>query len=164
MAVIDVVTESEDWAAHAGLETRIEAAAAAALAAAGVPTLPDGEIAVLLTDDEGVAILNGRWRGKPVPTNVLSWPAVAPKLLSLSPMIGDIALAYETCAREAGEEGKPFTDHLTHLVVHGTLHLLGFDHETEAEAEAMEALERRVLAGFGVADPYAEGTAEEARP
>lgn len=155
MAAVEVVVESEEWAADAGLEARISAAAEAALRASGVATLPSGEIAVLLTDDEGVAILNERWRGKAQATNVLSWPAVAPRLLPLSPMIGDIALAYETCAREALGEHKPFADHVTHLVVHGTLHLLGYDHETEDEAEAMEALERRVLADLGIADPYA---------
>ena len=163
MASVDVVVECDDWGSSPTLEARIEAAARAALAASGVTTLPEGEIAVLLTDDEGVAILNERWRGKASPTNVLSWPAVAPKLLALSPMIGDIALAYETCAREASGEGKTFEDHVTHLIVHGTLHLVGFDHETEAEAEAMEGLERRVLATLGVADPYApqaEGTGQ----
>lgn len=162
MAVIDVVIESEEWEQRPSLEERIVAAASAALAASGAATLPAGEIAVLLTDDEGVAALNERWRGKSQPTNVLSWPAVSPKLLSLSPMIGDIALAYETCAREAEEEGKAFEDHVTHLTVHGTLHLVGYDHETEQEAEAMEALERQVLAGLGVADPYAPQQSKEA--
>ena len=155
MATVDVVIESDEWASIPELESRISAAADAALRASGVATLPAGEIAVLLTDDEGVAILNERWRGRAAATNVLSWPAVAPKLLPLSPMIGDIALAYETCSREARDEQKPFADHVTHLVVHGTLHLLGYDHETDAEAEAMEALERSVLARLGVADPYA---------
>lgn len=162
MATVDVVIESEEWAATPELEARVSAAAQAALHASGVTTSPVGEIAVLLTDDEGVSILNERWRGKATPTNVLSWPAVAPKLLALSPMIGDIALAYETCAREAREEHKRFADHVTHLVVHGTLHLLGYDHETDVEAEAMEALERRVLAGLGVADPYAPPSEEVA--
>ena len=155
MAVIDVVIESEEWEQCSGLEARIVAAAEAALHAAGISTLPAGEIAVLLTDDEGIAALNMRWRGKSSPTNVLSWPSVAPKLLPLAPMIGDIALAYETCAREAAAEGKRFEDHIMHLTVHGTLHLLGFDHEGEAEAEAMEEMERRTLAALGVPDPYA---------
>lgn len=154
MAVIDVVIESEEWEQRAGLEQRLTDAAAAALAASGVTTLPVGEIAVLLTDDEGIAALNARWRGLDKPTNVLSWPACDARLLALAPMIGDIALAYETCAREAAEEGKSFDDHAAHLVVHGALHLVGFDHETDAEAEAMEALERRILAGLGIADPY----------
>lgn len=154
MAVVDVVVESEEWDSRPGLDARLAGAAEAALAAAGVATLPQGEIAVLLTDDEGVAALNARWRGKASPTNVLSWPATSPKLLALSPMIGDIAIAYETSAAEAAAEGKSFEDHVTHLLVHGVLHLLGFDHEEEADAEAMEGLERAVLATLGVADPY----------
>jgi len=157
MAVVEVVVESEEWDNRPALEARLSEAAEAAVAAADVDTLPNGEIAILLTDDEGVAALNARWRGRDGPTNVLSWPATAPALLPLSPMIGDIALAYETCAREAEAEGKRFEDHVTHLVVHGALHLLGFDHDTEAGAEAMEAMERAVLARLGVADPYAGG-------
>ena len=155
MAMVEVVIESEEWDALPEIETVIATAVNAALAGCGLITLPDAEVAVLLTDDEGIAALNARWRGKPTPTNVLSWPAVAPKLIALSPMIGDIALAYETCAREAGAEGKTFSDHIAHLCVHGTLHLAGHDHETASEAEAMEALERRILAGLGIADPYA---------
>lgn len=155
MALVDVIVESGEWEARPGLAARLETAAKAALDASGVQTSPQGEIAILLTDDEGVAILNERWRGKPQATNVLSWPAVSPKLLSLSPMIGDIAIAFETCAREAAEEAKSLDDHVSHLVVHGVLHLLGFDHETEEEAERMEALERVVLARLGIADPYA---------
>ncbi len=155
MTVIDVVIESEEWDTHPGLDALIETSIRAALAGAAVTTLPGAEIAVLLTDDEGIAALNGRWRGKPAPTNVLSWPAVAPALLSLSPMIGDIALAYETVAREAAAEGKTFADHVAHLAVHGALHLAGHDHEIPADAEIMEGLERRILAGLGIADPYA---------
>lgn len=108
-------------------------------------------VAVLLTSDEAVAELNQRFRGKAGPTNVLSFPASA----NPENHLGDIALAYGVCAREAAEQGKTLEQHLSHLVVHGVLHLLGYDHETDGEAEAMEALERSILESLGVPDPYA---------
>ena len=107
---------------------------------------------VLLADDAELAALNGRFRGKPAPTNVLSFPAVSGE----SGDLGDIALALGVCAREAADQGKPLADHLQHLTAHGVLHLLGYDHESNAEAEAMEAREREILAALGVPDPYAE--------
>jgi probable rRNA maturation factor len=117
------------------------------------PPPPPGEVSivVLLTSDEEVATLNHDFRAKPGPTNVLSFPAPP----NPEDHLGDIALAYGVCAREAGEQGKTLAAHLQHLVAHGVLHLLGYDHQTEAEAEAMEALERAILQGIGVADPYA---------
>jgi len=123
---------------------------------AGAPT-PDpspqggGDITILLTDDETVKALNGQFRVKPVPTNVLSFPAPA----TAAPHLGDIALAYGVCVREAQAQEKPLAHHLLHLTTHGVLHLLGYDHETDADAEVMEALERDILAGLGVPDPYA---------
>ncbi|MFZ5670670.1 MAG: rRNA maturation RNase YbeY [Pseudomonadota bacterium] len=113
----------------------------------------DGEagVAILLTADEAVADLNARFRGKAGPTNVLSFPAPE----NPEGHLGDIALAFGVCAREAAEQGKPLAHHLQHLVAHGVLHLVGYDHQTEAEAGEMEALERRILAGLGVPDPYA---------
>jgi probable rRNA maturation factor len=161
MAVVDIVIESEEWDSRPELAVQIEKAIHAAVDASGVTTLATGEIAVLLTDDEGIAALNERWRGKAVPTNVLSWPATSPKLLALSPMIGDIAVAHETASREAGEEGKTFADHVLHLCVHGTLHLLGFDHETDEQAETMERLEQSILHGLGIADPYGMAARKE---
>lgn len=115
------------------------------------------EIGILLTDDATVRVLNRDYRGKDSPTNVLSFPSGpdldlpegAPRLL------GDVALALETVRGEAQRDGKVPADHLTHLVVHGTLHLLGHDHEEPAEAERMEALETSILEGLGIADPYA---------
>lgn len=160
-ATIDIVIECDSWTACAGLEAGIERAALAALAASGVTIRPGAELAVLLADDATIAGLNARWRGKPQPTNVLSFPAATPEALAQSPMIGDIALAYETCAGEAVAEGKSLSDHLAHLVVHGTLHLAGYDHEQDAEAERMEALERQVLAGLGIADPYGPAHGED---
>ncbi|MEM9584724.1 MAG: rRNA maturation RNase YbeY [Pseudomonadota bacterium] len=122
------------------------------------------EIAILACDDPRIAALNESFRDKPNPTNVLSWPAfdLAPQQPGCTPSppnpeepeLGDIAIAYDTCAGEAAEQGKPVEDHVTHLLVHGTLHLLGYDHETEADAALMEGLETRILAKLGVEDPY----------
>ena len=108
---------------------------------------------VLLTDDVAVQALNARFRGKDQPTNVLSFPTPP----NPEQHLGDVALAYQTCAREAAEQGKALAAHLQHLVAHGVLHLLGYDHIGDDEAEAMEGLERVVLAGLGVPDPYKPG-------
>lgn len=135
------------WRRRLPLASRlVKRAAAGALEAEG----GQGEIAVLLTDDARMQVLNRDFRGKDAPTNVLSFPAAGPD----AAFLGDIALGLETLEREAGEQGKTLEDHLTHLVVHGVLHLLGYDHLESAEAETMEGLERQVLAGLGVADPY----------
>jgi probable rRNA maturation factor len=147
--MIEVEVEAEGWRTLDGVERLVEAAAGAALKGAGVQA--DGDITVLLADDAAVAALNQRFRGKAGPTNVLSFPAPE----TARPHRGDLALAYETCAREAEVQGKPLGQHLAHLVAHGTLHLLGWDHRTDDEAEAMEALERTVLAALGIPDPYA---------
>ena len=141
---IDIEIEDEAWSAA------LPNAEALALEAAEAATA-EGGLAILLTDDDTVADLNLRFRGKSGPTNVLSFPAPENR----EGHLGDIALAYGVCAREAAEQGKPLAHHLQHLVAHGVLHLLGYDHLTEAEAEEMEALERRILAGLGVPDPYA---------
>lgn len=109
-----------------------------------------GPVVILLTDDETVRGLNARFRGQDKPTNVLSFPAPE----GPGAPLGDIALAFGVCAAEARNQGKPLADHLRHLVIHGVLHLMGWDHETDDEAEAMEALERGLLAALGVADPY----------
>ncbi|MEX0285206.1 MAG: rRNA maturation RNase YbeY [Paracoccaceae bacterium] len=124
---------------------------------------PDSfEISLLGTDDTRIAELNGQFRGKPTPTNVLSWPSEergadtdggAPYPPE-DEELGDIALAWETCVREAAEAGKPMSDHVTHLVVHGLLHLLGYDHERDADATLMERIETEILATLGVPNPY----------
>ena len=125
------------------------------------------EISVKLSDDAELRALNGTYRGKDTPTNVLSFPMVQRDLLETldigddgEVLLGDIVLARETCAREAHEKNVAFTDHATHLIVHGTLHLLGYDHMVEHEAEAMEAIEVRALAVLGIADPYATSTGD----
>jgi probable rRNA maturation factor len=118
----------------------------------------DAELAVMLTDDAGIRTLNRNWRSIDKPTNVLSFPALQPTAPSPDDaprMLGDIAIAYETTRSEADDQQKPFDHHLTHLAVHGFLHLVGYDHESEAEAEAMENLERDILGTLGIPDPYA---------
>ncbi|MHB1101714.1 MAG: rRNA maturation RNase YbeY [Devosia sp.] len=114
------------------------------------------ELSIVLTDDAEQWVLNRDWRGIDKPTNVLSFPQIEP----FSPLIGilgDITLARETLEREAKEFEKSFEDHFTHLVVHGFLHILGYDHVEEADALVMEGLETQILASMGIADPYADG-------
>ncbi|ANC54779.1 MAG: putative rRNA maturation factor [Brevundimonas sp.] len=143
--MIEIEVEAEAWTgALPDVEAIVERAAQAALGTV------EGDIVVLLTDDAAVRELNGRFRDKDKPTNVLSFPAPENAL----PHLGDIVLAYGVCATEAETQGKTLADHLSHLVVHGVLHLLGRDHEDDAEAEEMEAEEREILAKIGVADPY----------
>ena len=152
---IDILVEAGDWRPEAELEARAARAATAVLAELGVAGSAS-ELSILFTDDAQIRALNAEWRGKDKATNVLSFPAfpVAPGD-PLPPMLGDIVLAAETVRAESALESKSFEHHLTHLVVHGLLHLLGYDHETDDEAEEMEALERRILARLAIADPYA---------
>jgi len=121
---------------------------------ASLQTPYDGDVSLCLADDSALRALNLSWRGIDKPTNVLSFPA-APGRAGEAPTLGDIALAYETLAREAEDLGVSLADHYRHLLVHGFLHLIGYDHETDAEAERMEALETKILARLGVSDPYA---------
>jgi probable rRNA maturation factor len=156
--VIDIEVEDPAWtAAQADVEALALRAAEAVLLSEGA----DGEhVTLLLTDDEAVRELNARFRRKDSATNVLSFPAPP----NPEKHLGDVALAYGVCAREAVEQGKPLSHHLQHLVAHGVLHLLGYDHMTDEEAEAMEGLERVVLAGLGIPDPYAAGEGDHDRP
>jgi probable rRNA maturation factor len=112
-------------------------------------------VSLCLADDAALRALNARWRGIDKPTNVLSFPAASGGALGDATTLGDIALAYETLQREAEDLGVPLADHYRHLLTHGFLHLMGYDHETDAEAERMEALETRILERLGAADPYA---------
>lgn len=144
--MIEIEVEAEAWTgALPETEAVVTKAAEAAMGAVV------GDIVVLLTDDESVRELNARFRNKDRPTNVLSFPAPE----NAAPHLGDIVLAHGVCAAEAETQGKTLADHLSHLVVHGVLHLLGRDHEDDGEAEEMEAEEREILAQIGVADPYA---------
>ena len=156
--MIDIEVEDPAWSeALPEVESVVRAAA---LAAAAHEEAAHADITILLTDDESVRALNARFRGQDKPTNVLSFPAVANR----ARLLGDVALAYGVCVREAAEQGKPLRHHLQHLTVHGVLHLLGYDHIDDDEAEAMEGLERAVLAEMGVPDPYAAGEGDHERP
>jgi probable rRNA maturation factor len=153
MPSIDIVRESPLWEEQPDVDTTLHRAVAEA--SADVST-KDAELAIVLTDDSRIRALNLAWRGLDKPTNVLSFPANdrgggqgAPVLL------GDIVIAYETTKREALAQDTPFLHHLAHLTVHGFLHLRGYDHEAEDEAETMERLERQILARLDIPDPYA---------
>ena len=164
--LVDTVIKDARWTAL-GLEPLAEKAVAAALTALELP-LVGYCVCVMGCDDARIATLNAEFRGKPTPTNVLSWPAedLSPDAEGEEPYLpgegdpedpeslGDIALAYETCAREATEAGKPMADHVTHLVIHGLLHCLGYDHTSDGDAARMEGLEVRILASLGLPDPY----------
>jgi probable rRNA maturation factor len=151
---IDIFVEAGDWPAQAELRRLVDRAVTAAFAETGASGV--SELSIVFSDDAHIQTLNAQWRGKDKPTNVLSFPAFPfAKGGPLPPMLGDIVLAAETIAREAALEDKPLADHITHLVIHGLLHLLGHDHETGAEAEEMEAIERRALARLAIPDPYA---------
>jgi len=151
---LDLVVEAGGWAALGEVEALAERAVTAALAVASDAPRKPIEISVLLADDATIRELNREWRGKDKPTNVLSFPAPEQPGVPGPRHLGDLALAFETLEREARDEDKPLADHATHLIVHGTLHLLGYDHETTGEAEIMEALEVKALARLGIADPY----------
>lgn len=176
--LVDVLVEDEDWSGiDAACDALCEQAAGMALAEAGLGDL-SAAISVLLTSDAEVAKLNQAFRNKATATNVLSWPAQAlrpgaegeapPAPRARAPgqpvFLGDIALARETVLAEAAEQGKSPRDHATHLIVHAVLHLLGYDHETDAGARLMEGLETRALLRAGLSDPYMEKTAAETGP
>ncbi|GLT09511.1 rRNA maturation RNase YbeY [Sulfitobacter porphyrae] len=162
---LSIVIEDPRWEAL-GLAGLAEAAIRATLTELALE--PDNcEVTLLACDDARIAVLNGDFRAKPTPTNVLSWPAEEraadqpggnpqapePGLDGLCEL-GDIAISFDTCTREAHAAGKPVSDHVTHLVVHGVLHLLGYDHETDADAALMEGLEVKILGKMGLNDPY----------
>ena len=158
---IQIAIEAEGWAQEAELESlagKVLEAAAEYLRSEGkqpFPAMPI-EVSLVFSSDEQVRAVNAEWRGQDKPTNVLSFPAfpLVPGGKP-GPMLGDIIIARETVEREAGDLEKSFTDHLTHLMVHGFLHLFGYDHMDGDEAERMESLETRILAALGLSDPYA---------
>jgi probable rRNA maturation factor len=166
MELVETMIEDARWEAF-GLAAVAERAGRAVLARLELPGAGFA-ISLMGCDDARIAVLNADFRGKPQPTNVLSWPSQErgaefageapeppePGEADDPEPLGDIAIAWETCAREAGEQDKPMVDHVTHLVVHGMLHLLGYDHVEEEDAALMEGLEVRILASLGVSDPY----------
>ncbi|MEL6958993.1 MAG: rRNA maturation RNase YbeY [Pseudomonadota bacterium] len=158
---VEVILEDPRWG---NLNPLAERAVDAAMAGAGLD--PDAfEVSLLACDDARIAALNADFRQKGAPTNVLSWPSEergaetdgdrpdAPDL-PMDAELGDIAISYDTCAREAEEAGKPFDHHVTHLIIHGTLHLLGFDHIRDGDAALMEELETEILGNLDIPDPY----------
>ena len=152
---IDLLIEAGHWPNETTLEELVRNAVNAAWTTLGLKPA-QSELSVVFTNDASIQALNAEWRGKNKPTNVLSFPAFPVKAGEQpGPMLGDIVLAFETVEREAGEEGKPFANHLTHLIVHGFLHLLGYDHENDEEAEVMEGREREILHALAIPDPYA---------
>jgi probable rRNA maturation factor len=163
LPITEVLIVADCWQTEPDAEAVIQRAVAAAaeIAKAGLKAdFGEAELAVMLTDDAGIRTLNNNWRGIDKPTNVLSFPALPPTGAGgrddAPHMLGDIAIAYETTRKEADDEQKPFDHHLSHLAVHGFLHLIGYDHEKDHEAERMESLEQEILAQLGIPDPYAD--------
>lgn len=149
--IVDIDVQSPLWDAEPAAVDTVRNAIATA--AAGLSAPAAGEVSVLLTDDTAIRGLNREWRGFDKPTNVLSFPAQPQPPQAL---LGDIVIAYETLKRESEAEKTPFLHHLAHLAVHGFLHLMGYDHQTDSQADAMEGLERDILARLDIADPYHE--------
>jgi probable rRNA maturation factor len=158
------VDSDEEWDSSTGWEALVRSAAEAAIAESAFPQLANGErpieLSVRLTSDGEVRALNSRWRGKDKPTNVLSFPMLEPDDLTVASvagpelLLGDIVLARGVCVAEAADKGIGVDKHAAHLIVHGTLHLLGYDHHEDGEAADMEAREVRALRRIGIADPY----------
>ncbi|MGO9673347.1 MAG: rRNA maturation RNase YbeY [Methylocella sp.] len=151
--VIDIAIEAEAWDAFADPALLAKAVIGQTISQSGIRIADGAEISIVLCDDAFIAELNRKWRGLDKATNVLSFPSGGP--VASTPVLGDIVIAYETTSREAAEAEKPLRDHVAHLLAHGFLHLIGYDHVADADAETMEAMERAVLARLGIADPYA---------
>ncbi|AXS39002.1 rRNA maturation RNase YbeY [Breoghania sp. L-A4] len=152
--IIDVAVEASGWPGADALNARVAQAFAAAVSVGSLRYLPGSELSLLFSDDATVHDLNKKWRDQDKPTNVLSFPGGDESGPVYGPLLGDIVFALETVEREAKEGDKPFENHLSHLIVHGILHLFGYDHQIEEDAERMESLERRILARLQIPDPY----------
>lgn len=157
---VEIAVESPRWETLPAAEDVVRGAIEAALADCGEA---NAEVSVALADDAQIRELNRHWRGKDSATNVLSFPAPGQQPDGAR-FLGDIILAFETVEREAAEEAKPLAHHVAHLAVHGTLHLLGYDHENDSDAEVMERRERDILARLGIPDPYASAAARRTEP
>lgn len=153
---VDLSIEAGDWPAKEELEPLAVRAIGAAFASADLQVLKHTEVSLLFTDDTAIRKLNGQWRNKDKPTNVLSFPGSDPKGDAYGPLLGDIVFGYETISLEAKEMGVEFSDHISHLTVHGLLHLFDYDHQESDEAELMESLEKTILASIDIDDPYAD--------
>jgi len=148
---VDVEVVDPAWLAAGEVDGLAQDVVAATLTEVGRRVHPDAEIGVRLCDDDEIRALNLAWRNKDKATNVLSFPSPAG---NRGPLLGDVVVAFEYVSEEAREAGRSLRDHLSHMLVHGLLHLLGFDHESEDQAEEMEDFERRILARLGIEDPY----------
>jgi probable rRNA maturation factor len=153
--VIDIARDAGPWERQPNIERLIKHGAAATIEVGRIAHAPSAELSVVLTDDAGIRRLNAQWRTKDRSTNVLSFPLAGVGRVAHSPLLGDVVVSYDTLEREANALNKSFEEHFTHLIVHGLLHLFGYDHQTDDEAAAMEMLETRILARLGIADPYA---------
>jgi probable rRNA maturation factor len=151
--LVDVEVADPAWLVAGDVETLAQDAVAATLTEVGARVHPDVEISIRLCDDDEIRALNLAWRNKDKATNVLSFPAAAG---NQGLLLGDVVIAFEYVSEEARQAGRSLRDQLTHMLVHGLLHLLGFDHENEFDAEKMEDLERRILAQLGIDDPYSD--------
>ena len=147
----DIQIDSPLWDAQPRAEATVRAAIAAAAAALSTSA---GEVSILLTDDSAIQALNRDWRGFDKPTNVLSFPVPKGPAMGGAPLLGDVAIAYETVQRECDVEGREFLHHLTHLAVHGFLHLIGFDHQNDGEADEMEGIESKIMIAMNLPDPW----------
>ena len=152
---VEFVETARRWRRALPARRLAREAVAAAAQEAGVKLARGAELTVHLSDDEAVRALNKQYRAKDTATNVLSFPSAPPGRLGVSLLLGDVFVALETLEREAEAEKKRLDDHFRHLIAHGFLHLVGFDHETAGEAKIMEAVEVRAMARLGVGDPYA---------
>ena len=165
--MLDIAIDADpEWDSSSGWDSLVRRAAEAAIAESAFPQLASSpraiELSVRLTGDDEVRGLNAQWRGKDKPTNVLSFPQMEAEQIAMAEaegpdlMLGDLVLAREVCEREAAEKAIPLKEHAAHLVVHGTLHLLGYDHHDDDSADDMESREIRALARLGIADPYGD--------
>ncbi len=155
---VDVIVEDLRWSQAFNVDALVETVLDGAMAVVQSELDPAAEVSFLFCDDTRIAALNEEWRGKAAPTNVLSFPAQGPGGRS-SQLLGDVVLAFDTISREAADEGKSMQDHTVHMIVHGFLHLLGYDHVEADEAENMEATESRILLALGLADPWSDDQA-----
>ncbi len=154
---IAILVEAGEWPPEVKLRPLVENAITAAIDSVASPFAPSAELSLVFTDDARARSLNHRYRGKDIATNVLSFPASQPTPKTFGPLLGDIVFADGVISREAAKDELTFEHHLTHLVVHGFLHLVGYDHGNDDEAAVMENLETAILARLGVADPYGGG-------
>jgi probable rRNA maturation factor len=151
----DILLEDQRWAGRMDIDSVVNSVVQTALEVTNVTLNEMAEASFTFADDKRLQELNKIWRKKDSPTNVLSFPAAEGAALKTSPLLGDVVLAYETIDREASEEGKVFTHHAAHMIAHGFLHLIGFDHENDVQADEMERVETKVLSRLGMPDPWA---------